>query len=82
MEKLLKDLKLESEMINHPNHYTNYQHECIDEMIAAFGKRAVINFCICNAWKYRYRADSKGQHDMDMEKADWYIQKAMELQES
>lgn len=82
MEKSLKDLKLESEIINHPNHYTNHQHECIDEMVAVFGKRAVINFCICNAWKYRYLADSKGQHDMDMEKADWYIQKAMELQES
>lgn len=42
-------------------------------------KEAVNHFCICNAWKYRYRADSKGTHDQDMEKADWYINKAMEL---
>jgi hypothetical protein len=65
--------------VNHPAHYTNRQHECIDEMLTAFGKEAVIHFCICNAWKYRYRADSKGTHDQDMEKADWYINKAMEL---
>lgn len=81
----LRNLKLESEMckeddaINHPSHYTNRKHECIDEMVTIFGKKAVINFCICNAWKYRYRADSKGQHDSDMKKADWYISKAMEL---
>lgn len=70
---------LEDDPVNHPTHYTNRQHECIDEMLTAFGKEAVIHFCICNAWKYRYRADSKGTHDQDMEKADWYINKAMEL---
>lgn len=72
-------LELDNDPVNHPTHYTNRHHECIDEMIAVFGKRAVIHFCICNAWKYRYRADSKGKHDEDMKKADWYINKAMEL---
>lgn len=71
--------KPEDDPVNHPTHYTNRQHECIDEMIAIFGKEAVIHFCICNAWKYRYRADSKGKHDEDMKKADWYINRAMEL---
>ena len=66
--------------IDHPLHYTYRKHECIDEMIAMFGVDAVISFCKCNAWKYRYRADNKGTHDEDMEKADWYINKAMELQ--
>ncbi len=65
--------------VNHPDHYNSHQYECIDEMLAVFGKEAVINFCVCNAWKYRYRADSKGSHDRDMAKADWYIDKAMEL---
>lgn len=68
--------------VDHPTHYTNREHECIDEMIAIFGKRDVIAFCKCNAWKYRYRADSKGKHDEDMQKADWYISKAMELQKN
>lgn len=69
-----------SDPVNHPVHYTNRQHECIEEMITAFGMQAVINFCVCNAWKYRYRADSKGNHDEDMAKSDWYMDKAMELQ--
>lgn len=66
--------------VNHPAHYTSREHECIDEMIAIFGKEDVIAFCKCNAWKYRYRAGSKGDYEEDMQKADWYISKAMELQ--
>lgn len=70
------------DMVNHPTHYTNKAHECIDEMVAVFGKEAVIAYCKCCVWKYRYRADSKGKHDEDMAKADWYMSKIMELQSS
>ena len=65
------------ENVNHPSHY-NRGMECIEEMIAVFGIEAVKNFCICNVWKYRYRASEKnGQEDLD--KADWYMSKYMEL---
>ena len=70
------------DIINHPNHYTNKAHECIDEMVAVFGVPAVIDYCKCCVWKYRYRADSKGHHDEDMKKADWYMSKIMELMET
>lgn len=69
----------EKNMVDHPSHYNTHEMECIDEMVVAFGKEAVISFCICNAWKYRYRADSKGKHDEDLKKSDWYIRKAKEL---
>ena len=46
-----------------------------------FGKQAVIDFCKCNAWKYRYRADFKGNKEEDYKKADWYISKAKELED-
>ena len=68
------------DMVNRPPHYTNRMHECIEEMRCVFGVDAVIAFCKCNAWKYRYRANSKGKHEEDMAKSDWYINKAMELQ--
>ena len=70
-----------SEMVNHPNHYNNGGMECIDEMVLIFGKGATMHFCLCNAWKYRYRANAKnGQEDLD--KANWYIAKYKELKES
>lgn len=69
-----------SDMVNSPPHYTNGGMECIDEMILVFGKETVANFCLCNAWKYRYRALFKnGQEDVD--KSHWYIKKYKELVE-
>ena len=70
----------DEDIINHPNHYTNGGMECIDEMILIFGEETVAHFCLCNAWKYRYRAMSKnGQEDID--KSHWYINKYKELVE-
>lgn len=67
-----------SDNVNHPSHYQG-KHECIDEMIAMFGVEAVKSFCKCNVYKYRYRADKKnGQEDLN--KADWYMDKLMELE--
>lgn len=63
--------------VNHPAHYQG-KHECIDEMLALFGRHAVMNFCACNVYKYRYRAAAKnGQEDLD--KANWYMDKLIEL---
>lgn len=68
----------ESNNVNHPSHYQG-KHECIDEMIAMFGVEAVKGFCKCNVYKYRYRAAEKnGQEDLD--KANWYMDKLMELE--
>lgn len=69
------------EKVDHPSHYKRSgAMECIDEMVIAFGTEATINFCLCNAWKYRYRAGMKGDAEEDLKKSDWYIQKAKELQ--
>ena len=65
-------------MVDHPAHYQG-KHECIDEMIALFGVEAVIHFCMCNVYKYRFRAANKnGKEDLD--KADWYMDKLLELE--
>lgn len=58
--------------VNHPEHYTQGGMECIDEMLLIFGKEAVKNFCLCNAWKYRARALYKNGEE-DMQKSNAYI---------
>ncbi len=63
--------------VNHPAHYQG-KNECIDVMIAMFGKEAVKHFCMCNAYKYRFRADKKNGAE-DKEKAEWYESKLIEL---
>ena len=65
--------------IKSPEHYKTHEFECIDEMLLAFGEEAVINFCILNAWKYRYRAGNKGDAEEDLNKADEYLWFVYEL---
>jgi len=65
--------------ISHPKHYNREgSMECIDEMLLIFGEEAVKNFCLCNVWKYRYRAADKNGKE-DLEKSDWYMNKYQEL---
>lgn len=67
------------DMVNHPKHYNRQDAmECIDEMVLVFGKEWVRHYCLCNVWKYRYRAMAK--HGMeDMLKSDYYMKKFEEL---
>lgn len=67
--------------VNHPSHYNQGNIECIDAMVAAFGKEAVENFCLVNAFKYVWRnRDKNGFEDID--KAIWYLNKYKELVDS
>lgn len=67
--------------INHPSHYQGSKHECIDIMLDVFGKEKVSAFCELNAFKYQWRANSKGTDIQDKKKAIWYNQKYIELNE-
>lgn len=67
-----------NDAVNHPSHYTQGGIECIDAMVSAFGKRAVSSFCLCNAFKYIWRADYKNGLE-DIKKANWYLTKYKEL---
>lgn len=67
------------DMVNHPSHYCQEgSMECIDEMIAVFGEKAVMEFCLLNVWKYRKRAIFKNGVE-DLKKSDWYLKKYIEL---
>lgn len=62
-----------------PDHYKNHTSlECIEEMDFIFGYNAVIDFCVCNAWKYIRRWKNKNGVE-DLKKAKWYIEKTWEL---
>ena len=69
------------DIVNHPEHYCREGGmECIDEMLTLFGREVVKHFCLCNAWKYRYRSNAKNGEE-DIKKSDWYIRKYKELSE-
>ena len=65
--------------VNHPIPYAeSCSLECIQLMQFVFGDDAVINFCLCNAFKYIWRYKNKNGQE-DLKKCDWYLNKAEEL---
>jgi hypothetical protein len=72
------DTEVVKDNIN-PDHYkSSTSLECIEAMQIAFGEAAVIDFCVCNAWKYIWRWKNKNGVE-DLHKAEWYINKGWEL---
>lgn len=67
--------------VNHPAHYTSGGIECIDGMVAAFGREYVMHYCLCNAFKYIWRCEHKGKRAEDIQKAVWYLNKWQSLAE-
>lgn len=65
-----------------PQHYQQFSKETYEMMIDIWGKEAYILHCQMCAFKYKIRAGNKpGQPvERDLKKADWYLNKAKELQ--
>lgn len=67
------------DVINHPKHYADTcSLECIEAMRIAFGRKAVISFCECNAFKYLWRYKNKNGEE-DLKKSKWYCEYGLKL---
>lgn len=77
-EIIEKCVEKPEEAVQHPKHYQG-KHECIEVMRSLFGDAAVMNFCKCNVFKYRFRASDKNGTE-DINKAEWYEEYLMKLQ--
>lgn len=65
--------------VNHPAHYETGKYECIKVMEEIYGTEDVKAFCLCNAFKYLYRAKHKENMAQDIKKSTWYCNKWLEL---
>ena len=85
-ERMLTELSqtaedMKPDTVNHPTHYTSgCGFECIEVMEMVFGKEAVIDFCVVNAFKYIWRHKQKNGTE-DITKAEWYLKYACKLTE-
>ena len=73
------EAKVATDPVNHPAHYTECSLECIDVMLAVFGRKAVTDFCILNAFKYMWRYEHKNGLE-DLQKAERYLAMATDFQ--
>ena len=70
-------MKMKNE-INHPEHYTSGNIECIDAIKAALTPEEFRGFCKGNVMKYNWRELQKGGLS-SLEKAAWYQARLIEL---
>lgn len=68
-------MQAKEDLVNHPKHYKEGKHECID-FISGWG----YGFCFGNVVKYLTRHKIKGGRQ-DLEKAAWYFKRGVEDQE-
>lgn len=62
-----------------PSHYkSECSLECYQAMIMVLGVEGFIHFCLGNAFKYMWRYQNKGKPKEDLEKSNWYLNKAIE----
>lgn len=71
----------ETSEVDHPSHYNQGSIECIDAMKSAYGLSDTLAFCKLNAFKYIWRCEEKGKEKEDLEKAVWYLNKAIDILE-
>ena len=68
----------DTDMVNHPSHYTQGGIECIDALKAAtVSKTGIEAVCTANAIKYLWRYEEKNGVE-DVKKARWYIDRLIE----
>lgn len=73
-----KEDKPTVDMVNHPPHYNKGKFEVIDVLEDKLGKEGFEKYCIGNSLKYLMRYEHKENPLQDLEKAAWYLNKAIE----
>lgn len=70
--------KKKEDLVNHPAHYNQYSQEVIDTIEEVTVNMPVtVAYHVGNAVKYLFRAPFKGKLKQDLEKAVWYLERAV-----
>jgi hypothetical protein len=69
-----------NDQVNHPSHYTNGGIECIDAIRASMTVDEFRGMLKGNTLKYLWRYRLKGKPVQDLEKAQWYLSRLIELE--
>jgi hypothetical protein len=66
-----------------PDHYRSFEKQVWEMMVDIWGVEAYIKHCEINAFKYKMRLGNKPGQSIqnDLDKANWYLNKAKELRE-
>ena len=78
----LDDLGDSEDVVNQPSHYNSGGIECIDAIQESMTSIAFKGYLKGNVQKYLWRYEMKGKPLQDLRKAQWYLNKLIDVQES
>jgi hypothetical protein len=82
---MITNNKMEKEKYDfvNPDHYRSFEKQVWEMMVDIWGVEAYIKHCEINAFKYKMRLGNKPGQSIqnDLDKANWYLNKAKELRE-
>ena len=70
------------DVVNQPSHYNSGGIECIDAIQESMTSIAFKGYLKGNVQKYLWRYEMKGKPLQDLRKAQWYLNKLIDVQES
>tara|TARA_B110000285_G_C15048409_1_gene575643 strand:+ start:494 stop:838 length:345 start_codon:yes stop_codon:yes gene_type:complete len=69
----------QEDVVNSPSHYTNGSIECIEGIQASMSSSAFKGYLKGNVQKYLWRYEMKGKPAEDLQKAQWYLAKLLNV---
>ena len=69
----------EEDVVNKPKHYNQYGIECIDSIRASMSDLEFHGYLKGNVEKYLWRYNYKSKPKEDLQKAQWYLNKLIEV---
>jgi hypothetical protein len=69
----------DEDVVNHPHHYNAGIIECIEAIEESMTPEAYKGYLKGNCMKYLWRYDYKGKPVEDLEKAQWYLSKLLNV---
>jgi len=75
----LKVSREDWDTVNNPDHYNTGAVECIDAIEASMSCEGFKSYCKGNVQKYLWRYEMKGKPVEDLQKAQWYLAKLLNV---
>ena len=79
LDEAEKELEEEEDMVGAPKHYNTGNIECIDAIEESMSSVAFKGYLKGNCMKYLWRYDYKGKQVEDLQKAQWYLAKLLNV---
>ena len=73
------DEETKEDVVNNPDHYNTGAVECIDAIEASMSCEGFKSYCKGNVQKYLWRYEMKGKPVEDLQKAQWYLAKLLNV---